>query len=276
MFKTLSKGSARGPAAVAALVVGFTIANVSAAIALPQFTWNPAAVGLNGTSFIADNLVVTDFSTVVLTPFGTGANFTDKGTLGVVGLQIGSSPVNGTGLNSASGFGLYFNFTATGFQNTPTFTTGTSGAFQTLSFSLFGYNDTGPVSYLPSDVTPTGVSGQILLATGNLIAGSVGENTLFGVAIPNAQAALTFAPTPAGLPFFVNPSPFYNVALAAFTNTLSQVAVAPGGASFVISNGGGAVNFLRVPVPEPGSLALLGAGLVSFGLVRLKRRRGSA
>ena len=69
----------------------------------------------------------------------------------------------------------------------------TTGTFTTLSYSLFGYNDTGPVTYLPSDVTPLGVVAPILLATGSLISGSVGATPILGFPVPNAQAALSYA-----------------------------------------------------------------------------------
>jgi hypothetical protein len=244
---------------VTAGLLGFNIAASAPASALPQFTLDPAAAGWSGPSFIADNLILSDFATVVLTPDGSGgATFTDKGVLAVSGFQLDASPVD-TSLNSS--FGLYFQFSATGTQNTPDFSANTQGMFSTLDYTLFGYNVTGPVTYVPSDTTPVGIIDPIALATGTLISGGVGATTLPGTeAVPNANVLLTVAPTFSA--FFASPDPFYNANFASFTNSPSEVVVDSSG--FVITQGGGSANFLNVT--EPSSLALLGVGFLSVGL----------
>lgn len=255
---------------VGAVVVSTALAT-SAAVALPQFTWSPSAVGGIGSDIVANNILISNYTTVTLTPNGGGgADFFDTGVLPITGFQLGDTPVTGTGLNTT--FGLYFGFTGTGTQNTPGFNSSTVGTFDTLDFTLYGYNVTGPVEYQPTNITPTGVVDPIALATGSLISGGVGATTLPGVAVvPNANTLLTFSPTVLGQAFFQDPDPFYSAVFAAFTNNPSQVTFTDDG--FVISNGGGSANFLETPVPEPASLALLGAGLAGLGLIR---RRGAA
>ena len=108
-----------------------TATMATAAEALPQFTFNPGAVGLNGSSFTADNINISDFSTVAIAPDGLGGGtFTDTGVLPVINFQLGNANATAVGLNST--YGLYFGFDGTGVQNTPTFTSDTKGTFTTL------------------------------------------------------------------------------------------------------------------------------------------------
>ena len=63
-----------------ALVAAYSSAS---ALDLPEFTWNPAGAGLTGTSFTADNIIVSDFATVTFT---SGTTFHEEGYLG--GLEL--------------------------------------------------------------------------------------------------------------------------------------------------------------------------------------------
>ena len=246
---------------------GLLAASAPAAHALPQFTFNPAGAGLAGTSFTADNIILSDFATVTFSPGNNGqTNFTDNGVLAVVGFQLNNAPVTVPGLNST--FGLYFQFTGAGVQNTPNLDGTTSGVFTSLNYTLNGYNVTGPVTYSPSGSTPTGVSNPVTLGVGQLISGGVGATIIPGVAIvPNANTLLAFAAQrPA---FFVEPSPFFNADFAAFTNNPSQIGQTSNG--FTITGGGGSANFLEVAVPEPLSMGLFGLGIV--GAFFVKRRQ---
>lgn len=266
-MSALPKKFAKG----AAIATVLALAGTSSAYALPQFTFNPAAAGLAGTQFTADDIILTDYSTVTLTPTATGATFTDNGVLPVGIFSTGGSFVTPSGLNTT--YGLYFQFTGTGTQNTQTFTAATQGTFNTLNYQLFGFNITPgtPVTFNPSNTTPTGVTNPILLGTGSLINGAIGATPVSGVATPNANTLLAFTANNPG--FFVAPSPFFNADFASFTNSPSEVTQGPTG--FVITQGGGSANFLTVAtsVPEPMSLALLGSGLLATTMLR-RRKNG--
>src|SRR5580765_5334641 len=93
-----------------AVALAVLVSGAAAQAALPPFTLNPAAAGLAGTSFTGDNILISDYSTITF----SGATFTDTGYLSVSALQLGGSTFIPTGLNAATGYGLYIKFTGTG------------------------------------------------------------------------------------------------------------------------------------------------------------------
>ncbi|MEO6897596.1 MAG: flocculation-associated PEP-CTERM protein PepA [Caldimonas sp.] len=250
----------------------------STSFALPSFTITPAGAStpLLGAPVTADNIIISDFSTV---RFTSPTSFTDTGYLAVQSFQLGGTTVIAGGLNST--YGLYFQFSGAGMLSggNPALNV-TSGNFTSLDYTLYGYN--GPAATFGFDgsdnPTVTGAAGAVALAKGSLTPGSnqssVGSSPQSPSFTSFAGANLSFTPTAAGAGFFTSPKTFYNVAVSSFINSPTQVSpVAAGFASgFRIAQGGGSVNF-AAPIPEPETYALLLAGLGAIGWVA--RRRSS-
>ena len=266
------------PPGVRRAIFGATLALASSSpFALPTFTLAPAGSTppLIGAPVTADNIIVSDFSTV---RFTGPTSFTDAGFLAVQSFQMGGTTVVAGGLNST--YGLYFQFSGAGSVSggNPAVSP-TSGSFASLNYTLFGYN--GPSATFGFDggdnPTVTGAAGAIALATGSLLSGpnqsSVGSSPQSPSFTSFAGANLSFTPTAAGAGFFANPSSFYNVAVSSFINSPTEVSpVAAGFASgFRIAQGGGSVNF-AAPIPEPETYAMLMAGLGALGWVARRRK----
>jgi len=221
----------------------------ASALDLPQFTWNPAGAGLTGTSFTADNIIVSDFATVTFTAGGT---FHEEGYLGVSSFQFGGKDIAVGGLNST--YSLYFHFTGDGVVN---------GAFSSLNYQLFGTN---AVPTFGPGGTISGAGAPVQLASGSLISGSTG--TING--LPGAGATVTF--NAASTPFYVTPpsADFYALALTSFIN--AEGTVTPTANGFMIASGGGSVHFAPIPEPETYALMLAGVGILGFMAWRRKPR----
>ncbi|MES3012564.1 MAG: flocculation-associated PEP-CTERM protein PepA [Pseudomonadota bacterium] len=253
-----------------AVAVAMGACTAAAYAATPPFTFNPAAVGLAGAAFTADNVSISDYSLVR----STGTTFTETGFLAVTGFQLGdNSALIVPGLNTT--YGLYVKFDGTGTSTTSSnpLTTATSGSFSTLSFTLYGYNGSATFGIDGSGNPFETAAGEIVLATGSLQPGGnfVSTNPAQGSFFANAGATLSFNVDPARAGFFAAPNPFYGMALTSFTNTPSNVVPFDGG--FRVIKGGGTINFVAVPaVPEPETYALLLAGLGAIGFVARRRR----
>ena len=251
----------------AVAVAMVAVCGAASAAALPQFTFNPGAAGLSGATVTADNILVSDYSTVNM----SGKSFSESGYLDVSAYQLGGSILPQDGLNSTYSLFIKFNGTGTLSQTGNPATAVNFGAFDTLSYTLYGYNGAASFGFDSSNAPTTTATGATVLATGSLLNGTVltvpsGDGTTF---VPGASATLNFNINPAEAGFFQSPSTFYNVALTSFINTTSEVQAFDGG--FMIRQGGGSVNFAAA-VPEPETYAMMLAGLAVMGFLGKRRK----
>ncbi len=256
----------------------------AAPVLADPFTLNPRAANLNGTGFTADTFVLSDQAQI---RFGdNGTTFVDTGYLPVIGFRLNGQAVSPAGYLAAdgSGWGAYIGYTGTGTQIVSPQGIPVSATFETLSYTLVGYNGTASFGFAPdgSAIVGGAVSGVTPLETGFLISGQL----MFTV-LPDQ-----FAPTIVGLvqatineiePQFIEGKPSaFNVTFVHppgeyFFSSATTLQIAGGtssSAALEFGKGGSGNQPGTVPLPEPASVGLLAAGLLGLAAHAARRRPG--
>ena len=236
----------------------------SAVPILPDFTVNEASVEGAGGTITADKLngAYTEVIAITGTSFTTAA----YGDIGQFLTNDGQTAVAGTQLGSS--YGLYALFSAVGVV--------TPGAVTTFdatsaSFSLF----IDPLlntlkSFAGTSVSTANAGDDYLIGSASILASDLGVlvppiGGFFDLVFSN------FTRTAAGASYFTAPNPFYvtvNVDgdFDNFNPTGTQT----------INGDFSAVFVAPANVPEPGSLALLGLGLMGLGFVSRRKAAKAA
>lgn len=265
------------------------LATAGTASAAPTpFTLNPSLSNpalSNAGPFTADTLIFSQYTNIDITSSGGPGTFAEKGILRVANFQNNGAvvlPPGFAGTTGANPYGLYLSFTGTGTINGVG--PGAQGSFTSLSVSLVGDvgNDNGNLTVSSAGAAFSGNTGNdVVLATGNLVTGTVGltANSQGGTGaspvLPSAFALVQFTDAPGAGGFFVVPTTMQFNLDTAFTNdsSVTTYATTGTGVNLQIRAGAGNGNITAVPaaVPEPASLALIGAGLAAVSVIRRRR-----
>lgn len=260
--------------AVTTALVLLASASTAYAAANTTFTFDPSAAGLAGTPFTGNVLNAKNFSVIQINSVAGGvANFTQSGDL-LINNVTDPSGMTFDPIGIRTAYTLYVQFSGTGTENATSFTTSSTGTLNTLDYTLFGVN--GPVTFTPvagAGVTVAQSGTPVAIATGSLVSGGTSITVTSNGVSPGAALNETVNELIPG--FFAAPANSTLDLSAAFNNNPLIVSVTGGGSGFLLNGGGGDISFNSTlnpsPVPEPASMALLGAGLAGIGLLRRRR-----
>ena len=242
---------------------------VSPAWAGEVFTWNPRAVGLNGTAFTADAVSFADYDTVVQAV--DNSTFTEAGYLPVTGFSLAGQAVASPGLNSpdGTGWGAYLRLTGSG----PLVASALGipePVYTQLSHEIVGFNGLASYGFADSGavVVSGATNGAATLATGSLIAADFAfVPSAAGLAIEG-----TITVTVDGLAPGLSTGRLDILNLTVDHPPGDYRFIPPGTIQVDAATGTSGTFASATPVPEPASAFLLGTGLLGAVLGRRQRR----
>jgi hypothetical protein len=222
--------------------------------------------GIGGSAFTADTINETGYVRDVTQPDGT--HLAQRFEV-ITGFSLNGAPVLPAGFGSS--YGLYFEFTDQGIGGPPPHILN----FTSISMALKA--DRKPQRAVSSTVSgigfantgPTGQADDIVLATGSPVAGSLVLDTTTGIL--DGNTLLTLDPIAGQAAFFAGGSGLLEFDAS---NPASLLVITPGPGGTTIANFNDYVGTAQF-VPEPGSLALLGTGLLGLLSAGLLRRRSN-
>lgn len=251
------------------IAMALTMGATFNAQALPQFSVNASVLGGSGT-FYADSMTGTSSSLVTFDGSSkiTGNGYTSFGSFTL----DGSNVFGNTGLNST--YSLYAKFSYAGTLVSGVF--GTPGSvfnITDLTYNIYGTQGKVKtvVANANNSITPsiTSIKAAQLIGYGNLISG---EGTVNSKGDSNLSLLTSYTNTDFGDSFFNVPNDFYQSSFSSISNNASGTIVNAKKGLVSFNGGVASTEFVR-SVPEPGSLALIGFGLI--GIAFANRRKVS-
>ncbi|SFO22646.1 flocculation-associated PEP-CTERM protein PepA [Nitrosospira briensis] len=202
---------------------------------------------------------------------GNDDNFIEEGflTKAAFGSPTGGSIPSQLNSLGPEGYGMYGIFTITG-EADPLGAGGIQANFDTAVMTLFIDPGQDTVLALPAagPVVPGGVTADDFAIINFTL--SAGEAHIFGgLANGDFDTLLNVSLTAAGQAYFIDPVPFFPLEnFGGNTETFTGGSLTE---SFIATADGGGIELFQTQVPEPGTLALLGLGIMGMGFISRRR-----